>query len=611
MNELNTLVRRSVARDDVRKSDGDCGRQGQLISSLTHSFSRSVLVLPMCALCHENPVSPYLSSATGSQQPRSTGPIGISDLCEGCFRVAYRAIVRPLLADELQRCRLAKLLEDTATACADSDACLARSAKRLSPLRDTDLWACPRCTFAGNRGIDSKCTVCETDAPHVTACNACGLHLTPSTIGKPCDSAAARAPPPVKKTPHAAPCRPPPPASNRPPPSRPVHAVWACSTCTFVNTVEAEACFTCGSTRGWECPRCTAINESVQSPHGERCCSVCGTTSTTMSVAAAQLMGIDPQDVIRERQQQAETRAATQRLEERLSSLGLVRSTQAGDGNCQFRGLAHQLFGMPSLHMFVRQVVVTYMSGRGREAFLPLFADESDFERYLTTMSRDATWGDELTLRAAADALGCHVHVITSDQQNWHLHFEPAGKENTDQTDATYSQSMAPGPAPALDATVMLPVRSVVAAIRSELQRAAEAESADSSTRARAGQELVLQTTRNFSADWPEDTEDGFPHVFLAYHAPVHYDDVAVRGRDGSCRPLGKHTVDMCRTVSAVLERMLRDEREWIDAGDTGQLRQTPERTGAESLHGEDGDAFVHIRSPDANSQMRLHLHMT
>ena len=36
-------------------------------------------------------------------------------------------------------------------------------------------------------------------------------------------------------------------------------------------------------------------------------------------------------------------------------------------------------------------------------------------------------WGDELTIRAAADAFGCTVHVLTSDAENWHLRYTPAG----------------------------------------------------------------------------------------------------------------------------------------------------------------------------------------
>ena len=38
-------------------------------------------------------------------------------------------------------------------------------------------------------------------------------------------------------------------------------------------------------------------------------------------------------------------------------------------------------------------------------------------------MCRDRCWGDELTLSAAAEALQCEVHVVTTEQENWLLHY--------------------------------------------------------------------------------------------------------------------------------------------------------------------------------------------
>mmetsp|Transcript_60654 Transcript_60654/g.106263 ORF Transcript_60654/g.106263 Transcript_60654/m.106263 type:complete len:86 (-) Transcript_60654:62-319(-) len=34
------------------------------------------------------------------------------------------------------------------------------------------------------------------------------------------------------------------------------------------------------------------------------------------------------------------------------------------------------------------------------------------------------TWGDELTLRAAVDVFGVVVHCVTTDKENWLLHYE-------------------------------------------------------------------------------------------------------------------------------------------------------------------------------------------
>ena len=41
-------------------------------------------------------------------------------------------------------------------------------------------------------------------------------------------------------------------------------------------------------------------------------------------------------------------------------------------------------------------------------------------------MRRSKTWGNELTLRAVADALGCVVHVVTSNEANWYLQYVPS-----------------------------------------------------------------------------------------------------------------------------------------------------------------------------------------
>ena len=40
-------------------------------------------------------------------------------------------------------------------------------------------------------------------------------------------------------------------------------------------------------------------------------------------------------------------------------------------------------------------------------------------------MSRLTTWGDELTLRAAAEELCMTVHVLTSETENYYLKYEP------------------------------------------------------------------------------------------------------------------------------------------------------------------------------------------
>ena len=109
-------------------------------------------------------------------------------------------------------------------------------------------------------------------------------------------------------------------------------------------------------------------------------------------------------------------------LNSRLSSLGLDMVVQKGDGNCQFRSLSYGMYGTPDYHRNVRKTTVDYIF-RNRHYF-ELFLGE-DFKAWAKQMSRDRTWGDELTLRAACEAYGIVVNVVTSDAENWFLRYIP------------------------------------------------------------------------------------------------------------------------------------------------------------------------------------------
>lgn len=155
-------------------------------------------------------------------------------------------------------------------------------------------------------------------------------------------------------------------------------------------------------------------------------------------------------------------------LAQRLAFAGLEQETMADDGNCQFRALSYQLFGSQERHGHVRSVAVNHMRSRP-EKFGVFFFGEGEFGEFLTHMACPRTWcahcapspppappppptpptltpppptphpttasihtasihrGDELTLRAAADAFGCTVHVTTTDRENWHLLYEGGG----------------------------------------------------------------------------------------------------------------------------------------------------------------------------------------
>ena len=77
-----------------------------------------------------------------------------------------------------------------------------------------------------------------------------------------------------------------------------------------------------------------------------------------------------------------------------------------GDGNCQFHSLAY-----PDLdHVEVRKNVVRHIEADW-ERFLP-FVDEHESPMYVNQMSKNATWGDELTLRAFSEVYDTTVKVF-------------------------------------------------------------------------------------------------------------------------------------------------------------------------------------------------------
>ena len=103
----------------------------------------------------------------------------------------------------------------------------------------------------------------------------------------------------------------------------------------------------------------------------------------------------------------------------RLHQLGLDSVEMAGDGNCQFRAIADNLFGSQSHHAVVREAATRHM--KKHASFFGIYFEAAhEFHAYLRDMGRSRTWGDELTLRAIVDGFGVVAHLITSDAEHWH-----------------------------------------------------------------------------------------------------------------------------------------------------------------------------------------------
>ncbi|KAK3152230.1 hypothetical protein QOZ80_2BG0156140 [Eleusine coracana subsp. coracana] len=98
-------------------------------------------------------------------------------------------------------------------------------------------------------------------------------------------------------------------------------------------------------------------------------------------------------------------------LLERLGTYGLAEYQIEGDGNCQFRALADQIFRNPDYHKHVRKAVVKQLKEfkKHYEGYVPM-----EYKDYLKKMKRSGEWGDHVTLQAAADRFTAKICLLTS-----------------------------------------------------------------------------------------------------------------------------------------------------------------------------------------------------
>jgi len=115
------------------------------------------------------------------------------------------------------------------------------------------------------------------------------------------------------------------------------------------------------------------------------------------------------------------------RLDTRLALYGLKEKKVRGDGNCQFRALADQLFSDQERHAEIRGAVVDQLQ-RDADAY-SVFVGE-DYGSYVRDMSRQTTWGDHITLQAAADLYGVSMCVISSYKDNFVIEIQPKLKRS-------------------------------------------------------------------------------------------------------------------------------------------------------------------------------------
>ena len=100
-------------------------------------------------------------------------------------------------------------------------------------------------------------------------------------------------------------------------------------------------------------------------------------------------------------------------LTTRLHRYGLRPLDGGGDGDCFFRAVAHQLHGDPNFHLNIRALGVHYLR-EYPERFIESNSENSWLE-YLTNMSQQGTWCDNLIIQAVADKLNIRIHITESN----------------------------------------------------------------------------------------------------------------------------------------------------------------------------------------------------
>ncbi|CAM8901231.1 unnamed protein product [Rhodiola kirilowii] len=113
------------------------------------------------------------------------------------------------------------------------------------------------------------------------------------------------------------------------------------------------------------------------------------------------------------------------RLSARLTTYGLVELQIEGDGNCQFRALADQLYRNSEYHKHVRKAVIKQL--KHYKHFYESYVPEK-YRRYLRRMKKLGEWGDHLTLQAAADRFEAKICLITSFRENGYVEINPRDK---------------------------------------------------------------------------------------------------------------------------------------------------------------------------------------
>jgi len=114
----------------------------------------------------------------------------------------------------------------------------------------------------------------------------------------------------------------------------------------------------------------------------------------------------------------------TSRMKERLEKHGFIEAPVVPDGNCQMRALADQINGDENYHADVRSKIISWLDKNEKfpvddsgSTTLGDFIDRDHYPRwasYVSYMSRNGSWGDHITLVAAAEVYGVQISIISN-----------------------------------------------------------------------------------------------------------------------------------------------------------------------------------------------------
>eukprot|EP00241_Pyramimonas_parkeae_P004953 CAMPEP_0114246076 /NCGR_PEP_ID=MMETSP0058-20121206/12254_1 /TAXON_ID=36894 /ORGANISM="Pyramimonas parkeae, CCMP726" /LENGTH=368 /DNA_ID=CAMNT_0001359207 /DNA_START=93 /DNA_END=1199 /DNA_ORIENTATION=+ len=112
--------------------------------------------------------------------------------------------------------------------------------------------------------------------------------------------------------------------------------------------------------------------------------------------------------------------------QERIRAYDLEEVLIVGDGNCQFRALAHQMFQSQERHLEVRRAVHAQLRRHPKryKNHVP-----GVYKDYVEQMRQPGAWGDHVTLQAMADTYRVRIQIATPVDDQGMMEIAPYKRE--------------------------------------------------------------------------------------------------------------------------------------------------------------------------------------